>query len=719
MPTGRRWKGLPVPFFFQAASAEAFAEMEVRKDDVIMSSLTKGGTTWVHKVLHMLLHTEHDGGSNAALGTQGQTYVESVVPRRGAAPDPENPQGMNELREKMFGTWTLEEDLLGQPGPRLFSTHLYGSHLPAQLLSPSGQGRLVVVLRNLKDTMASLHFFRGEAKDGWLGNEHGPGSLARFIHPDCPNAYGSPFEFVRQNDEAIRALQGTGRVLVVYYEDMVRSLDAQVGRMADFLGVSLTSERQGEIVRAATFDAMRKAGGIAATTLRKGGVGDWRNYLGEAEWKRFDAAFDEKLAGVPLAEPLRYYQMVSVDGLPPPRAAQTLESDPRTWPSFVRKTLVDGRVVRDGLIAASNTTAGGFLRPPSEYCGVVEPPGTADAKHEAEAGRYHLFVSGVCPWASGVRATRHMLGLEDVISMEVADGQSGAGWVFLGGSTCPPFGNAAAGTAATTASTAAQAATGPPFYLHSVYQESDPLGTTRITVPILWDKKLRAIVSNDSWSIIKMLSTAFAPLGKPPCGGSVALTPPSMAAEMEAAHAKIYSSLLNGVYKAGVALVMSKPDVHAAAAAEVYQSLRGLDETLAAQRFLLGTATPTALDVRVTMTLLRFDIAYMHAFGLRGGEGGLLLRDATAAAPSDGGAAVPAPLGYPHIAAYVRDMYSFIKPTVDWSAFTQYYRWTKGHPTTSALPDVASVVASAEQPHNRVLLAPPACDPPPAKRAKQ
>ena len=80
---------------------------------------------------------------------------------------------------------------------------------------------------------------------------------------------------------------------------------------------------------------------------------------------------------------------------------------------------------------------------------------------------------------------------------------------------------------------------------------------------------------------------------------------------------------------------------------------------------------------------------------------------------------MPAPLGYPHIAAYVRDMYSFIKPTVDWSAFTQYYRWTKGHPTTSALPDVASVVASAEQPHNRVLLAPPACDPPPAKRAKQ
>ena len=49
--------------------------------------------------------------------------------------------------------------------------------------------------------------------------------------------------------------------------------------------------------------------------------------------------------------------------------------------------------MRDNLIA---TAVGGlFTRPPSEFTGTVEPPNTAGAKHVAEAGRYHLFVSGV------------------------------------------------------------------------------------------------------------------------------------------------------------------------------------------------------------------------------------------------------------------------------------------------------------------------------------
>ena len=40
-------------------------------------------------------------------------------------------------------------------------------------MEPAGTGRLIVCLRNPKDVLTSLHFFRGEAKDGWLGNEHG------------------------------------------------------------------------------------------------------------------------------------------------------------------------------------------------------------------------------------------------------------------------------------------------------------------------------------------------------------------------------------------------------------------------------------------------------------------------------------------------------------------------------------------------------------------
>ena len=41
--TGRRYKGMAVPFFFCDASADAFREMETQLDDVIVASLPKVG----------------------------------------------------------------------------------------------------------------------------------------------------------------------------------------------------------------------------------------------------------------------------------------------------------------------------------------------------------------------------------------------------------------------------------------------------------------------------------------------------------------------------------------------------------------------------------------------------------------------------------------------------------------------------------------------------
>ena len=35
-----------------------------------------------------------------------------------------------------------------------------------------------------------------------------------------------------------------------------------------------------------------------------------------------------------------------------------------------------------------------------------------------------------------------------------------------------------------------------------------------VKVPVLWDKQTQTIVSNDSWSILKMFCTSFRPLGK-------------------------------------------------------------------------------------------------------------------------------------------------------------------------------------------------------------
>ena len=122
-----------------------------------------------------------------------------------------------------------------------------------------GRGRLIVMVRNLRDTLVSLHNFRGVAMDGMLGNEFGPGSFARFVDDvdECPNAMGSAFLWVRQNAEAVRDV-GHDRALVVYYERLVSDFAGTVRGINDFLGLRhLTDAKVRSIEEACSLGRMR------------------------------------------------------------------------------------------------------------------------------------------------------------------------------------------------------------------------------------------------------------------------------------------------------------------------------------------------------------------------------------------------------------------------------------------------------------------------------
>jgi hypothetical protein len=193
------------------------------------------------------------------------------------------------------------------------------------------------------------------------------------------------------------------------------------------------------LCEAVSFNAMKANKGSAvpgagaplgSMLLRKGVIGDWVNHLTAEDWERFDKVYDERLGNIAIAKPMKHFMYLSIPGLPPPLAKQTVAADTREYNKFVRVLLTDGMVVPDTLIAAGSGSA--FVRPMSEFNGVIEAAGSG-AKFEAEAGRYHLFAAGTCPWASGCMAVRHAVGLDAVISADWACGQSGAGWVFQSG----------------------------------------------------------------------------------------------------------------------------------------------------------------------------------------------------------------------------------------------------------------------------------------------
>ena len=208
---------------------------------------------------------------------------------------------------------------------------------------------------------------------------------------------------------------------------------------------------------------------------------------------------------------------------------------------------------------------------------------------KAESGRYHLYVSLACPWAHRTLIFRKLKKLEDAISVSVVHHFMGAnGWTFL----------------------AEDGATGDTLYghdfLHQIYTTADPTYSGRVTVPVLWDKQLQTIVSNESSEIIRMLNSAFDEWGD----ATVDLYPESLRSQIDAVNAWIYPSINNGVYRSGFA---TKQVAYEEAFDELFGALDRVEGILAKQRYLAGDQI-TEADWRLFTTLVRFDPVYVGHF---------------------------------------------------------------------------------------------------------
>ena len=181
-------------------------------------------------------------------------------------------------------------------------------------------------------------------------------------------------------------------------------------------------------------------------------------------------------------------------------------------------------------------TGGRFVRKSASFRnwitsdGNAGPSGTGGFK--AEIGRYHLYVSLACPWAHRTLILRSLKGLESSVSVSVVHWfMAGDGWTFEPGEDVIP-----------------DMINGFKF-LHQVYTAAAPDYSGRVTVPVLWDKKSKTIVSNESSEIIRMLNNAFDDLGAKPGD----YYPEEVRSEIDEINKRVYSSLNNGVYKCGFA----------------------------------------------------------------------------------------------------------------------------------------------------------------------
>ncbi|NLG77186.1 MAG: glutathione S-transferase family protein, partial [Xanthomonadaceae bacterium] len=241
----------------------------------------------------------------------------------------------------------------------------------------------------------------------------------------------------------------------------------------------------------------------------------------------------------------------------------------------------------------TKSTGGRFVRWQSPYRHWITPDGspgpTGEGGFAAEPGRYHLYVSYACPWAHRTLIMRELKGLQNMISLSVTHWlMAERGWTFDPGP----------GVVSDSVNGARA--------LYEVYLADNPKASGRATTPLLWDKKQRRIVSNESADIVRMFNSAFDGVGAQPGD----FYPEPLRADIDALNDHIYDTVNNGVYKAGFA---STQEAYEEAARGVFATLDELEKRLDKNRYLFGDRI-VETDWRLFTTLVRFDAVYHGHF---------------------------------------------------------------------------------------------------------
>jgi putative glutathione S-transferase len=300
---------------------------------------------------------------------------------------------------------------------------------------------------------------------------------------------------------------------------------------------------------------------------------------------------------------------------------------------------------------------GEFRRQDDAFRGWVTGDGRSG--FPAAPGRYHLYVSWACPWAHRTIIVRKLKKLESVVDMTVVDPiRDEGGWAFRDGpghSRDPVNGFR---------------------FLSEAYDATDRDYRGRITVPVLWDTVTRRIVSNSDDDIMRMFNHEFARFTE----SRLDLYPQALRNEIDRWNTDLYEYVNDGVYRAGFATSQA---AYEKAVRRLFETLDRLEQRLADRRYLFGS-TLTETDLRLFVTLVRFDAVYHGHFKCN-------LRRI---------------VDYPNLFGYLKDLYQTdgIAVTVNFDHIKRHYYVTHGDINPTRIVPLGPVQDLAA-PHGREALA--------------
>jgi len=279
-------------------------ELEVREDDVWISSFPKCGTTWTQEMVWNIVH-------NLDFKTARAVTLDERVPflELSALSEPDNLEGA----EEVAGTFSMDsmDQVKNLKSPRVIKTHLSIDMLPEQVLQK--KAKIIYVTRNPRDAVVSFY-------NHWRILENYTGTFEVFLSAFLADVCGYYTPFI-QHVLGYWNKKNDVKMLFLTYEEMKADLPKVIKRVADFLAKSLTDEEVSTLADHLSFKNMSnnaavnkedvvefaiklhggnsiqeaKSGG--GKFMRKGEVGDWQNHLTEEQVSRMAAWENRQLHG--------------------------------------------------------------------------------------------------------------------------------------------------------------------------------------------------------------------------------------------------------------------------------------------------------------------------------------------------------------------------------------------------------------------------------------
>ena len=265
--------GVMVPGFVTQEEVDKLKSFKLYPDDVWIVTYPKCGTTWTQQIVRLIINK----------GEQDDIKITTAVPW-------------------LEGGKLLSPDLNAEemPRPRAFKTHFSYNML---LCGPAHATpcKYIYVIRNPKDAAASGYC---HLKKVYQPDIEWDTFWKKFVGGE--GLYGEFFDhllsWLPHKDDK--------NVLFMKYEDMKTDLIKAVAQIASFIDIDLSSEEIAKIADLCSVEKMKKDNTANMSWIkefckedgepifvRKGIVGDWKNFLTPEQSAQMDAIYTERLKG--------------------------------------------------------------------------------------------------------------------------------------------------------------------------------------------------------------------------------------------------------------------------------------------------------------------------------------------------------------------------------------------------------------------------------------